>query len=394
MKVSGYGAVEQHASGSWVTDHLGREWLDFCSCYGAISLGHCHREVIEAVKNQLNLMGLSSKVFFNEQQADLACRLALITPHPLQYSFFCNSGTEAVEAALKAARKATGRQCFVTMKNSFHGKTFGALSVSGREQYKHPFEPLLSEVRVAPFGDCAALKALMDDTVAAVILELVQGEGGIHVAEYGYPEQVQEICRKHGALLIIDEVQTGLGRTGKMFACEHFDIEPDILTLAKALGGGIMPIGVCITTREVQDKAYKDEPTLHTSTFGGNPLACTAALATLRILLRDALVGQAKTSGEYLLANLHLMACDYPELIADLRGLGLLIGIEFKDESYAGMMISKMAERRVIAVYTMNQPRVIRFEPPLNVSHIDMITALNAFRESLIEVDAWRTSTL
>ena len=382
LKFGGPGSLEVETRGSWIVDHLDREYLDFGGGYGVFSLGHRHPEVIEAVQRQLHLNPLSSRVLLNPQQAYLARELAEVAPGTLRYSFFCNSGTEAVEGALKLARLATGRARIVACENSFHGKTMGSLSVTGRAKYRQPFEPLIGPVVFVPFGDEGALEEAIDEQTAAFIVEPVQGEGGIHVAPPGYLSRAQELCRQRGALLIADEVQTGLGRTGKMFAVEHWDVEPDILALAKALGGGIMPIGAFMGTPEVW-KAFKGQPLIHTSTFGGNPLACAAARATLKIMLRDRLAQRAAELGKDMLLSLHKLQTDYPALIRQVRGLGLMLGIELSREEYAGSLIAEMVKHRVIAVYTLNEPRVIRLEPPLTVSPTERDLAIAALELSL-----------
>lgn len=381
IKFSGLGTVEQSALGTVVTDSEGTEYLDFAGGYGVFSLGHRHPEVVAAVEAQLHQMPLSARVFFNPLQARLAERMARLAPGALQYSFFANSGTEAVEGALKLARLATGRPAFVAADQAYHGKSLGALSVSGRPAYRDPFEPLVPGVTHLPFGDVPALERAITPETAAVILEPVQGEGGIHVAPPGYLEAARRLCSERGALLIADEVQTGLGRTGKMFAVEHWGVEPDILVLAKALGGGVMPIGCFMASASVW-QAFKGRPLLHTSTFGGNPLACAAALATLEVLERDQLAERAIELGARLQAGLQAAGSDYPGLIRQVRGLGLMLGVELEQEGFGGSVILEMARQRVIAVYTLNQPRVIRFEPPLTVSTGEVDRCLEAFRVS------------
>lgn len=378
----GLAGIECEAQGSWVVDDQGNRYLDFCAGYGTFSLGHRHPDVIAAVKAQLDRLPLSSKVFFSKPQAQLAELLAEITPGDLRFSFFCNSGAEAVEGALKIARAATSRPHFVATQNAFHGKTFGALSVSGRPLYQDPFHPLLSDVRHVPFGDLEAMESAIDEETAAVIVEPIQGEGGIHVAPSGYLKGIQDRCKETGTLLIADEVQTGFGRTGALFAVDHWSVQPDIMCFAKALGGGVMPIGAYIVTPTVI-KAYKGKPLIHTSTFGGNPLACTAALAMLHVLEREELVHEAQAAGTYLMEQLRAIARMIPAVIKEVRGLGLMIGIEFTDPGYAGSVISEMGKRRVIAVYTLNQPAVIRFEPPLNISRKEIDIALTAFHEAV-----------
>lgn len=382
MRITGLGSVEDHAQGCWVWDNNGQKYLDMAGGYGVFCVGHSHPHVIKAIEKQLKKMSLSSKLFFTEAQARLAKKLAEITPGDLQYTFFCNSGTEAVEGALKIARLVTNRITFVAMNNAFHGKSTGGLAVSGRPNYRVPFEPLMPEVRHIPFGDIKALEEAVDDTVAAVIVEPVQGEGGIHVAPEGYLQAIRRVCDEHSTLFIADEVQTGFGRTGKMFAVEHWNVCPDILLVAKALSGGVIPIGAFIGTPKVWS-AFKGRPLIHTSTFGGSPLACTAGLATLEVYEEEDLCHKSATSGAYLKDGLEKLAAKYPDLIVEARGLGLLLGIETVKEEYAGAIISEMARRHIMAVYTLNQPKVIRFEPSLNIKREELDLCLQSLEESL-----------
>ncbi len=382
MRITGLGTIEERAQGSYVWDSEGEEYLDMAGGYGVFCVGHSHPHVVEAVTRQLQKMALSAKVFFTEGQALLAKKLAELTPGDLRYTFFCNSGTEAVEGALKIARLATGRTTFVAMHNAFHGKSTGGLAVSGRPNYRTPFEPLMPEVRHIPFGDLQALEEAIDETVSAVIVEPVQGEGGIHVAPPDYLPRMRELCDRHGALLIADEVQTGFGRTGKMFAVNHWNVCPDILVLAKALSGGVIPIGAIVGTPKVW-AAFKGRPTIHTSTFGGSPIACAAGLATLEVYEREDLCRKAEESGRYLKGRLEELAAQFPDLVREVRGIGLLLGLEAVKEEYAGSIIAEMSRRHVIAVYTLNQPKVIRFEPALGISRRDLDLCLEALQASL-----------
>ena len=382
MKFGGPGSLEVSARDCRVTDHLGRVYLDFAGGYGVFSLGHAHPEVVAAVAEQLQKLPLSSRVLLNPAQAYLARDLAALAPGQLQYCFFCNSGAEAVEGALKFARLATGRQRLLACHNSYHGKTLGALSVTGREKYREPFEPLIPAVGFVEFGDLDALRSALDDQVAAFIVEPVLGEGGIYVAPPGYLAEAQRLCREAGALLIADEVQCGLGRTGKLFAVEHWGVEPDLMVLAKALGGGVVPAGAVLGTPTVW-QSLKGRPLIHTSTFGGNPLACVAGRKTLEILRRDDLAGRAAESGEWLLSELEKVRQEFPHLIAQVRGLGLMIGVECTGEQHAGALISELLKHRLLAVYTLNQPKVIRLEPPLTISRTDLELAVTAFRAAL-----------
>lgn len=383
LKLTGFGVLETSAQGCWVTDHNGERYLDFSGGYGVFSLGHRHPKVVAAVKQQLDSLALSSRVFFNPLQAKLAEVLAGITPGDLERSFFCNSGTEAIEAALKMARLATGRTEFVSNFDSYHGKTLGSLSVSGRDKYKEPFAPLLEGCSLVEFNDLEALDGALTDKVAAFLIEPVQGEGGIHIASESYMRRVRELCSERGILMIADEIQCGLCRTGRWFASEYSGVTPDIMTLAKSLGGGIMPIGATIASAEVAN-AYRGRPLLHTSTFGGNPLACRAALASLQVMQEEDLARRARESGENLLDRLNSLVEEFPDMLAEVRGLGLMVGIEFQEDKFAGSAIFEMVRQGVIAVYTLNQPKVIRFEPPLNVETGEIERAVNALRESLL----------
>ncbi|MBP2635933.1 MAG: Acetylornithine/succinyldiaminopimelate aminotransferase [Firmicutes bacterium] len=380
FRFMGLSTIEWEAEGAVIKDIDGKEYIDCLGGYGVFSLGHRHPQVIEAVKRQLDFMPLSSKVLFDKPMADLAELLAGITPGDLQYSFFVNSGTEAVEGSLKLARVHTGRSKFVATTNSFHGKTLGALSATGREMFREPFQPLLAGFQHVDFGDIDALSRAVDHDTAAVIVEPIQGEGGIIVPPDSYLPDVRDLCDKTGAMLICDEVQTGLGRTGKMFAVEHAGVVPDILATAKALGGGVMPIGAFTARPKVWDK-YIISPFLHTSTFGGNPLACAAAIAAITVIREEQLIKRAEESGGYFIAKLSALAVAYPEVIAEVRGRGLMIGIELTKEGIGGLILSEMIDKGVLLAYTLNNPKVMRIEPPLIIEQqqIDyVITALTS----------------
>jgi len=382
MKLSG-SPVEVAADGVTIVDQHGKAYLDFAGGYGVFTLGHRHPRVVAAVKDQLDRMALSGRTMFNPLQGRLAKRLAELTPGDLTISFFANSGTEAVEGALKLARAATRRPTIVATDAAFHGKTFGALSVSGRETFRAPFAPLLADVRRIPFGDASALRGALDDTVAAVIVEPVQGEGGVNVPSTGYLSAVRALCDEHGALMIADEVQTGLGRCGMLFACDREDVVPDVMTLAKGLSGGVIPIGAYVARPSVWNKAYGKAPLLHTSTFGGNELACAAALAALEVLIEENLAANARARGEQLMAGARETQRRFPQVVADVRGIGLLVGVELRREGYGGTIIPELLKRGVTAAWTLNEQRVIRLEPPLIVTAEQVATALRAFDEAV-----------
>ncbi len=386
FKFMGFEAVEWRAEGSTIWDSEGGEYLDLLAGFGTLALGHRPAAVVEAVKRQLDLMPLSSRVLFSRPAAELAAELAALLPGEIEKVFFCHSGAEAVEGALKLARLYTGRPGIVSAEGGFHGKTLGALSVSGREVYRKPFAPLLPEVKQVPFGDAQALAAAVDGTTAAVILEPIQGEGGVIIPPDDYLPAARETCDRAGALLILDEVQTGLGRTGTMLACEQFGVVPDIICLAKALGGGVMPLGAFASTPDIW-AALEENPLLHSSTLGGNPLACAAGLAALREIQGQDLPGRAARFGKQALARLRDIAGSHSEIIREVRGRGLLIGVQFTDPDIAGLVIAGLAQRRVIAAYTLNNPEVIRIEPALTIAEDDLHRGIAALEEAVKQAE-------
>jgi putrescine aminotransferase len=377
MKLSG-SPVEVSADGCTIRDHTGKTYLDFAGGYGVFTLGHRHPRVVAAVRAQLDEMALSGRTMFNPLMGRLARRLAEITPGDLQISFFANSGTEAIEGALKLARAATKRTKIVATRGAFHGKTFGALSASGRTYYRSAYEPLLPDVVHVPFGDSDALAAQLREA-AAFVVEPIQAEGGVNLPPGGYLRAAREYCDRSGALLIADEVQTGLGRCGSLFACDAESVVPDIMTLAKGLSGGVVPIGAYIARASVWNAAYAKAPLMHTSTFGGNELACAAALAALDVLIEDDLAGNARERGAELAAGARAIAARYPQAIAAVRGAGLLVGVELTNEGYAGTIVPELLKRGVTAAWTLNAQHVIRLEPPLIVSAAQVTFALEAF---------------
>ena len=373
-----------------VYDEKGKKYLDFLGGYGSLNLGHNRKEIIEAVNKvseKPNLLQASLGSIYSAA----AHNLAQIAPGNLEMSFFGNSGTEAVEGALKLARIATGNEKIIYCKDSFHGKSYGSLSITGREKYQKYFNPLLPATEQVPFADSTALKEKLEssDNIAAVILEPIQGEGGIIVPPKGYLKEVRELCDKHGVLMILDEIQTGLGRTGKLFAADLEGVVPDIMCLAKSLGGGIEPVGAYITKPDIWDKAYgtMEKALLHTSTFGGNARASAAVIASINYILANDLSEEAAQKGEYFLKELKQFEKQY-DLVKEVRGKGLMIGIEFNQpdpgllDRISGGLVSKFSaeymgamvagslnnDYQIITAYTLNNPNVIRLEPPLTVS--------------------------
>jgi putrescine aminotransferase len=378
MKISG-SPVEIRASGSTIWDAAGKSYLDFAGGYGVFTLGHSHPRVVAAVRAQLGLMSLSGKTMFNVLLGRAAKRLAELAPGDLQISFWCNSGTEAIEGAIKLARAATGRTKIVSTINAFHGKTMGALSVSGREAFQTPFQPLLEGFARVPYGQLTGLDEALRDA-AAFVVEPVQGEGGVNVPPEGYLRAVRDACDRSGALFVADEVQTGFGRCGYRFGVDREGVVPDVMTLAKGLSGGVIPVGAFISRPDVWNRAFGKAPLVHTSTFGGSELACAAALAAMDVLEEDHLVENARERGEQLASGARAIGAEFPEVVREVRGLGLLVGVELTSEGYGGWIIPEMLKAGVTAAWTLNLQRVIRLEPPLIVTADEVDRALAALR--------------
>ncbi len=383
------------AAGNRLWDDQGNEYLDFFSGFGALNLGHEPPEVLEAlrlVENHPNLLQSAP----NPCAAKLAELLALITPGALQRSFFCSSGAEAVEAALKLARIATGRTVLLATEGAYHGKTFGALSVSGRQKYKKHFLPLLPETEQIAYDDPGALESrLQKGDVAGFIVEPIQGENGVILPHPGYLQKASALCRQYGTLLLVDEIQTGFGRTGRLFACEHEGIEPDILILSKSLGGGVMPIGAIVTTDAIWKKAYgtMDTALLHSTTFGGNTRACMAGLAAIHALVEKDLIRNAEIQGHYLLEGLRRLQQKHAELVREVRGRGLMLGMTFARvkggssllEGALTLWISRrlLKKHRILVIFTLNNYDILRIAPPLTITRKEVDVFLEAFEDVL-----------
>ncbi len=370
-------------------DVQGKEYLDCLGGFGIFNVGHRHPKVIAAVKAQLDRQPLHSQDLLDPLRAMLSKALSMLTPANLQYTFFCNSGTETVEAALKLARAYNpAKQTIIAATKGFHGKSFGSLSVSAKGEFRRPFGALLPGIEHFPFNDLEALHdkferlRMVGEDVGAVLLEPIQGEGGVNIPSDEYLRGVRALCDEFGALMILDEVQTGMGRTGKMFCFEHYGVAPDILCLAKAFGGGVVPAGAVIGNREVFARLF-DNPFLHTTTFGGNPLACAAALATINVLIEEQLPQRAARIGERMLQGLRTAAQPYPQLVVDVRGKGLLIAIEFNDDHSGFEFGKRLLDRGVLVSGTLVNARVIRIEPPLTITEAQTGYVCGAVGESL-----------
>jgi predicted acetylornithine/succinylornithine family transaminase len=352
--------------GSRVTDVEGREYLDLTAGWGVCAIGHCHPTLVAAISDQAARLMQTTNVFYTLPQLDLAEALARIAPPELTRSFFVNSGTEAVEGALKLAHRATGRRKFVSTLNSFHGRTLGALSVIGQAKHRDPYRALLPEPVNVPFGDLEAAARAIDRETAAFIVEPVQGEGGVNPAPPGYLARLRELCDASGALLILDEVQTCMGRTGRMLALEHDGVVPDVLTLGKGLGGGFPVAGFMCSEGVAATVKLGD----HGGTYVGNPLACAAALATVRVVQEEKLAERAADLGGRLLARLRAFAAEHPEHAVEARGRGLLLGLELRDASRAATLAARALAAGVLVNVTAGT--VMRLFPALNIPEAEL----------------------
>jgi putrescine aminotransferase len=385
-----YTAVEWEDEGAVFRDIHGKEFIDILGGYGIYVVGHRHPTVMKAVRDQLDRQAIHSQELIDPLRTYLAHLVALITPGDLQYAFLTNSGTESVEGCLKMAVLATGRHHFIGTAGAFHGKSMGSLGGTSKAVFREPFLPLLKWTHV-PWGDLDVLAKMMKtfdftgDRVAAVVLEPIQGEGGINVAPDGYLAGARELCDRYGAMLVFDEIQSGMGRSGKMFACEHDGVAPDLMALGKGFGGGVMPIGAVVGTAKTWEK-YIENPFLHTTTFGGNPVACAAAIATIQVLLAEDLPRQAGEKGDHLLGRFAELGARYPALLKLWRGRGLMLGLEFADD-HLGYAVSKnLFARQILIGGTYINSRTLRVEPPLTISYPQLDRFVQALDESLAAV--------
>jgi putrescine aminotransferase len=382
-----YTAVEWDDEGAVFRDINGKEFLDILGGFGIYVVGHRHPRVLGAVRQQLERQAIHSQELIDPLRTYLAHLISLVTPGDLQYSFFSNSGTESIEGCLKMAMVTTGRKHLIGTIGAFHGKTLGALGGTSKAIFREPFLPLLHWSHV-PFGDVDSLAMLMKacdfsgDRVAAVVLEPIQGEGGINVSPPGYLAAARELCDRYGAMLILDEVQSGMGRTGKMFCCEHDGVTPDLMALGKGFGGGVMPIGAVVGTAKTWEK-YIENPLLHTTTFGGNPVCCAAAIATISVLLDEDLPRQAGEKGDYILDKLGTLAAAYPRVLKVSRGRGLMLGMEFTDNDLGYEVAKELFARQILIGGTYINARVLRVEPPLTITYPQIDRFVGAVEESI-----------
>jgi putrescine aminotransferase len=394
LKLGKFDMRFSRAEGIYLYDEKGRPYMDLTAGYGALNLGHNPKEVIKVV-NEAQELPAVLLVGYNPLMGALANALASILPGDLSVAIFGCGGAEAVENALKTARACTGRKKFVSCIGGYHGLSFGALSVCGSERFRMTVAPLLEHCELIPFGDLKVLEQMLQGKdVAAFIVEPIQGEGGAVVPPKGYLEGVADLCKKFGTLLIFDEIQTGFGRTGKMFAMEHDEVVPDIVTLSKSLGSGVIPISVSITSEKIWMQAFgsRDKFDLTISTFAGNPAACAAALKTIEIMQRDDIPERARTLGNYARKRLLDLKTKH-DLIREIRGMGLLLGIELDttglfsgtlEHNLSIMIMGELLHKHnILSSYCDFEPKVLRFEPPLIVTTEEIDKAVDALDKVL-----------
>ncbi|MFZ5631449.1 MAG: putrescine aminotransferase [Bacillota bacterium] len=386
--------VEWEDSQEKFCDLYGNEFIDCLGGFGIYTLGHRNPEIVKLVKAQLSRYALHSQELVDPLRGYLAKLLSMCTPGDLQYAFFCNGGAEAIEMALKLARLASKKHFFISTCNAFHGKSLGALSVTGKAAYRKPYLPIIQGVQHVEYGNAAAVEAAIKnlmavgETVAAVIVEPIQGEAGIIVPPDDYLPDLREICNKYEVFLIVDEIQTGMGRTGKMWAVEHSSIVPDILVTGKAFGGGVMPITGIIARPHLWTEDIVDNPwILGSPTFGGNPLSCAAAIGAITYSIKNDIPAQVAEKGKYIFEKLYKLQEKHSILI-DVRGRGLLIGLEYPTTEIGFAVCKGLFKRGVMTAGTLNNAKTFRIEPPGIISKQTIDTIIEKLDETLTEVES------
>jgi putrescine aminotransferase len=390
-----WASVEWSGSGAVFRDVLGREYLDCLGGYGMMDHGWSHPDVIAAVRAQLDRSPMPSQELIDPLRGVLARLMAEITPGNLQYSFFAASGTEAIEGAIKLAKMYTQKPAFIVAVKAFHGKTMGSLSMIGKSEYRQPAGVLYGgPVYHVPFGDAEAVEKQLEicDTigvgVAGVLMEPIQGEAGALVPPDDFWPRIRAATKKYKSLLIADEVQTGLGRTGKLWGVDHWNVVPDILAVAKSLGGGVMPVSAFCSTEEIWQCMMYPNPFIHTTTTGGGALACSAAIASINVVLRDDFPKQAAEKGTYLIAHLQKLAEKYPQIYKDITGRGLLIGQHFHTPEIGYQVAAGLFKRGVLVAGTLTSAHTIRIEPPIIITYDQIDEVLNRLADTLKNVEA------
>ncbi|MCZ6697202.1 MAG: putrescine aminotransferase [Acidobacteria bacterium] len=381
-------SVEWTGQGTTIEDVLGNQYIDCLGGFGIYCAGIRHPKIVEAVRNQLAQMPLSSQELLDPLRGALAELVGEITPGDLQKSFFINNGTDAIEGAMKLARLYTQKSGFISTVRGFHGKSYGSLSLMGKAEYRVAFEPLLQDVYFVEFGNADEVEWQLKKArdvgldIAAIVAEPIQGEAGVIVPPDDYWPRLRELCDEHDVLLIADEVQTGMGRTGALFGVNHWDVTPDIMCLGKAIGGGVMPLSAFVSTPEIW-KVLEANPFIHSSTFGGNPLACAAGIAAINVTLEEDLPGQAAEAGQHFMKGLDEIHTRHADVVADVRGKGLLIGIEFNDTKFGYAVAAGMFRRKVLMAGTLINAKTLRIEPALFISKEEIDEVLNRLDDTL-----------
>ena len=388
-----WASVEWTGSGAIFKDILGREYIDCLGGYGMMNLGWGHPDVIDNVKTQLNRTPMPSQELIDPLRGVLARLLAMIAPGEIKYSFFAASGTEAVEGSIKLAKMYTHKNGFIAALKAFHGKTMGSLSMLGKSDYRTPVGTLYGgPVYHVPFGNADAVEQQLDVCkkvgidIAAVLMEPIQGEAGAIVPPDDFWPRIREITKQYGVLLIADEVQTGLGRTGKLWGVDHWDVEPDIIAVAKSLGGGVMPVSAFCSTEEIWQCMMYPNPFIHTTTTGGGALACSAAIAAINVILREKLWEQAAAKGDYIIPKLKDLANKYPQIYEGITGKGLLIGQHFHNPEIGYKIAAGLYKRGVLVAGTLTSAQTIRIEPPLVITYEQIDKVLTRLEDTLQEV--------
>jgi acetylornithine/succinyldiaminopimelate/putrescine aminotransferase len=384
---AGLDIIEARREGARVWDVTGRSYIDCITSAGSFNAGRRNPAIVAALKAALDELDLGIFLLASKAKADLGRRLAEITPGDLRFSMFGAPGGEVVDFAIKLARGYTRRPKIISTVKGYHGHTGFALSAIGRDAYQAPFLPLMPAFERVPFGDLEALAAAVDESTAGVLLEPVQGEGGINVAPPGYLEGVRALCDRTGAQMILDEIQTGFGRTGRLFACQHDGVVPDIMTLGKSLGGGLYPITAAVFREHLGDFLVMN-PFIHLSTFGGADLGCAVALAAIECIIGEDLPGRAAAMGERFLAGFARLQAKYPDVLKAYRGRGLMLGLQYADDSMGPRMSYQLAQHGVIALYTGNDPSVMRLQPVLTISAAEVDEVLQALDDSMAAIVA------
>jgi putrescine aminotransferase len=386
----GLNRIAAKAQGATITDSQGKTYIDCVGGYGLFNLGHNNPDIIESVTEQLREQQLFTKPLISEIQVRLAECIEKITPGELSCSFILNSGSEAIDCAIKLARLHKGGKTIITAQKSFHGHTFGALTASGIPSFKRAFQPLLPGFISVPFGDIEALKQSISDDTGAVLIEPIQHEAGVLLPPEGYLKKVRGLCDEHDLILILDEIKTGFGKTGRMFACEYYDIVPDILVLGKSLGGGLIPAGADVAKSHLWKRFGLSFP-MSASSYAGNVLACRAGLATIRYIQEGNLLSECEEKGKMLLRSFRDYVGEYPDVLRSANGLGLLIGIETRSGKIALELAKEMIRQGVIMVPAFGNSSVLIVEPPLVISFKQIRMVVDAFATACASVNKTKT---